>query len=540
MTKRLVSVLLAVCLFFVMTPAVFAASVQASSITASGVIGQVTYPSLEAAFEAASEGDVVMLLDYDSSLTERVTVPEGVIFCIQDDKTLRLRENGQLIIDGKLLIQGSLSVNGTGLLDVRAGNAVNSGVLQFMTRDNMAGHILFEPGGRAVSNDNVSAFFTCARPSENGKTWDNVTYANSWVYDEGPILTGLSVSSGLFTPSFASDVYDYKITVENATESIWLIPSALPGYEITVGGKEVVSGSRSDDIKLNTGLNVIDIRVMKPDASQSMVYRLSVTRKEYAPVEFNVTVESVSHGKIEASVEKAKEGDQVMLTAKPDSGYMLSGIVAVSNGKTVDIVTTGENTFGFRMPKGSVTIDAEFVKKPVRFDDVQKGQWFYDMVIEAADAGWISGTGKGKFEPLANMRRGDFCIMMARIDNANLDSYHVSRFKDVPEGSYYMKAISYCADKGYVAGVGNGKFNPNATITREQMAKIISNAKGIKPDMNPSKKFNDDAKISDWARGYIYGCLNAKILVGDNAGNVNPLQPARRAEAAAMLVRAFG
>lgn len=540
MYKRLISILLAVCLLATAAPMAFAAEERIVHIMASGVIGQVTYPSLESALGAAVSGDTVTLLDYDSSLTEPVTVPKGVVLKIQSDKILRLREEGRITVQGRVDIEGGLSVGGTGLLDVQAGTAICRGTFHAATRDNVRGVVYLDEGGRALSDDNIYPFLSCARASDGGKTWSNMTFANSWVHDEGAVLTGLTLSTGTLSPVFSPDVTVYDTTVENGTSRIWLIPSCLSGHSITVNNKAVQSGSRTDYIDLAVGTNVINIRVMNGNGSQAVRYELRVTRKEYVPLNFKVNVEAMSHGKVVASPDRAEEGDQVTLTAVPDAGYKLQGIVAVSNGKSVDLVSTGNGTFGFIMPRGDVTVDAEFAKAPIRFDDVKPGQWFYDHVNHAADNGWISGIGNGLFAPNDSMRRGDFCIMMARIDGANLDGYHASRFSDVPDGSYYMKAIAYCADRGYVSGVGKGRFAPNETITREQMAKIIASAKGIKPDAHPVKKFNDDAEISDWARDYIYGCLNARILVGDNAGNVNPGQPAKRAEAAAMLVRAFG
>lgn len=547
MTKRVISLVLALCMMCLMVPSAFALDDEGRivHIMANGSIGTTTYTSLKAACEAAAPGDVVNVVDYDSSLIEPVEVPEDVTLCIPSDRILRLREAGLLTIKGTLLVNGSLSVNGTGRVDGTNGTVIVNGNVQLMYKDNFRGIMTLRPDSHVFSNENLNGILENAviTGSDTSHVFESVTYANGWEYAVLPQLGGLSVSSGILSPGFRKAIQSYTLTVEYETESVWVLPSAESDVVIRVNGTVVTSGTKSSDIPLNVGANTIYVDAAAKDGSIVTRYEILATRKAYVapePEKYAIAIETVANGKITASHETAEEGTQVTLTAVPNSGYEVAGVAAVSGGKTVDVVSLGDNKFAFRMPDGDVSVSGTFTKKPLSFTDVRRGQWFYEAVMNAAELGWVSGVGNGMFKPNDNMRRGDFCIMMARIDGANLDSYHVSRFKDVPDGSYYMKAIAYCADKGYVSGVGHGNFAPDSTITREQMAKIIANAKKLVPVSAPLKLFNDDAKISTWAYDSIYACLNARILVGDNAGNVNPRQPARRAEAAAMLVRAFG
>lgn len=46
-------------------------------------------------------------------------------------------------------------------------------------------------------------------------------------------------------------------------------------------------------------------------------------------------------------------------------------------------------------------------------------------------------------------------------------------FADVAANAWYADAVNWAAEKGYVSGVGDGKFAPDASITREQMALIL-------------------------------------------------------------------
>ena len=47
-------------------------------------------------------------------------------------------------------------------------------------------------------------------------------------------------------------------------------------------------------------------------------------------------------------------------------------------------------------------------------------------------------------------------------------------FSDVAGDAWYAGAVSAMADMGFLSGYGDGTFRPDATITQEQMAVILS------------------------------------------------------------------
>ena len=168
-----------------------------------------------------------------------------------------------------------------------------------------------------------------------------------------------------------------------------------------------------------------------------------------------------------------------------------------------------------------------------QFSDVKEGAWYYDYVTEAAAAGIINGKGNGIFDPEGNITRGDFALMTVRMLGVDVSGYTTAPFSDVKASDYYMKAIAYCAEKGIIGGTGDGKFEPEKNILREEAAKIIAIALNL--DGTTTEKFKDDAKISNWAKGYVYACKEAGIFGGDN-GNFLPGNPITRAETAKVMV----
>ena len=171
------------------------------------------------------------------------------------------------------------------------------------------------------------------------------------------------------------------------------------------------------------------------------------------------------------------------------------------------------------------------------FNDVTPDWWYYDEVMTAANKGWINGMRPGYFEPNGTMTRGQFATIIARILNYNPDNYPNTAFPDVPSDIYYSEAVAFCKENNIIDGDDKGNFNGEDPITREQMAKILCQALQLKVTV-PEDKFDDDAKIAEWAKGYVYACQEAGIMEGDN-GSFRPTDNATRAEGAAVLVRAF-
>lgn len=171
------------------------------------------------------------------------------------------------------------------------------------------------------------------------------------------------------------------------------------------------------------------------------------------------------------------------------------------------------------------------------FFDVTTDDWFYEEVMQAAENGWVNGQSAGYFGPDGTLKRGDFALMIARILGYDEASYSKTAFPDVASDKYYSAAVAFCKENNIIDGDDKGNFNGEDAITREQMAKILCQALQLKVTI-PEKTYDDDAKIADWAKDYVYACQEAGVMEGDN-GSFRPKDNATRAEAATVLVRAF-
>ena len=212
---------------------------------------------------------------------------------------------------------------------------------------------------------------------------------------------------------------------------------------------------------------------------------------------------------------------------------MISGKTSLNYNEPVKLKVTSEDRHRVWEYTVVVTTDNQF-------SDVNTDDWFYKEVMQAANNGWVNGQGDGIFNPNGDMKRGDFALIVARIMGYNENEFADTVFPDVANDDYYCAAIAFCKQKGLIDGDDKGYFNPEDSITREQMAKIICNARGLTQVSDPVKVYSDDAKIANWAKGYVYACQAEGIMAGEEAVNMfYPKDNASRAEAAAVLVRAF-
>jgi len=156
----------------------------------------------------------------------------------------------------------------------------------------------------------------------------------------------------------------------------------------------------------------------------------------------------------------------------------------------------------------------------------------------------MAGTGSNTFTPNAAVTRAMFARMLANLSKADLSIYTGSRFSDVPLGQWYTQAIEWAADKGVTAGTGNGKFSPNANITREQMAVMLNNYIKYMQILLPAGEtvtaFNDAAQISPWAADAVTAIQSCGLINGKPGNVYDPKNTATRAEAATVFAPFIG
>lgn len=173
----------------------------------------------------------------------------------------------------------------------------------------------------------------------------------------------------------------------------------------------------------------------------------------------------------------------------------------------------------------------------LKFDDVTENDWFYSGVKFVNEKGWMSGVGSNTFAPTQPLTRGMVVSIMHRI--AGSPECGQSDFEDVNADNWYSKGVAWASETGIVSGVGEGKFAPDADVTREQIAVILYNfAKMFGVDVSIGDSMNgfiDASEISTWAKDAVSWAVGAKLISGKDNGMVDPQGKATRAEIATIL-----
>lgn len=110
------------------------------------------------------------------------------------------------------------------------------------------------------------------------------------------------------------------------------------------------------------------------------------------------------------------------------------------------------------------------------FPDVKESKWHYDYIRTASSLGIIAGFEDGKFHPDANITREQMAAMIYRAfkDTVPFTS-ETKAFNDVSKTSFAYEAVTKLSAKGIVLGYGKS-FKPNDHATRGQAIAIIDRA----------------------------------------------------------------
>ena len=177
-----------------------------------------------------------------------------------------------------------------------------------------------------------------------------------------------------------------------------------------------------------------------------------------------------------------------------------------------------------------------------QFTDVAEDAWYHDYVYDLVYRGVVNGMTATTYEPEGKLTRAQFVKLLAcsLADAETLKTYEGQHpFKD-SEGHWAEAYIAWAKDKGIVEGVSATEFDPEAPITREQMATIFGRyalKQGIElpKDAAPAGSFPDADKISEYAREFVELMRIAGILNGYEDGTFRPQGNATRAEAAKLF-----
>ncbi len=191
-------------------------------------------------------------------------------------------------------------------------------------------------------------------------------------------------------------------------------------------------------------------------------------------------------------------------------------------------------------PTRAVDTSLLSLPKEEAFTDIADYAWASEQIAELFEKNIVNSKGEGIFKPGEAVTRGDFAMFLIRALGLTSDS--TDNFDDVASGAEYAKELACGKALGILQGVGDNKFDPEGTITRQDLMTIC--ARGLKyanklgdEDVTAIDKFSDKDSVAEYALSSVAAMVKTGIVVGSDNNMLNPLGNASRAETAVIVSR---
>lgn len=181
------------------------------------------------------------------------------------------------------------------------------------------------------------------------------------------------------------------------------------------------------------------------------------------------------------------------------------------------------------------------------FKDIAN-HWAKDDIELMVSKDVIKGINANEFAPNAAVTRAQFAAMLVRAIGLETATTNSLGFNDVKGTDWFYAEVAAAFNAGIIKGLDADTFAPNANITREQMAAMITRAmeyagKGLDVTEEEAKQqlsiFNDASQIASWANVDVAKALQAGIIKGRTAHTFVAKANATRAESAVMIKRMY-
>lgn len=154
---------------------------------------------------------------------------------------------------------------------------------------------------------------------------------------------------------------------------------------------------------------------------------------------------------------------------------------------------------------------------------------------------YLIGYSDGTVRPNGRITRAEVATIFFRLltDDARQRNWSSeNNFSDVSADKWYNNAVSTLCHMGVLGGYSDGTFRPNAPITRAEFAKIavsFSQANG-----SAVYSYFTDVKTTDWFAPYVTTAKDSGLIEGYSDGSFKPENRITRAEACAIVNRVLG
>ncbi len=195
----------------------------------------------------------------------------------------------------------------------------------------------------------------------------------------------------------------------------------------------------------------------------------------------------------------------------------------------------------------TLTVGAE-EKTEMPFSDVKSGNWFYDAVYSVWSLDIMGGVSENTFSPSTPMTRAQLVTVLCRLAGGTYGGPVPAPFKDVKDGKWYSFPVAWASQWDIVGGYEDGTFKPDRSITRSEMATVLSRfAERTVYDWEEFETvdgtldvFPDAEDVQTWAERPLSWAVSNGLIGGTEKNGrayLDPQGSATRAQVAAIISR---
>ena len=184
---------------------------------------------------------------------------------------------------------------------------------------------------------------------------------------------------------------------------------------------------------------------------------------------------------------------------------------------------------------------AEGISQPAHvkpFADLDDSHWAYEAVTALFESGIVNGVGNGLFDPEASVTRAEFVKMLVE-GFALTDASAVCDFNDVPEGYWGFVYIASASKLGITNGIDGESFGSSLSVSRQDMAvmsyRTLQIASIALEKASDAPAFSDEGEIDEYAVEAVTSMAEGGIINGMGDGSFAPNDTATRAQAAQII-----
>lgn len=173
------------------------------------------------------------------------------------------------------------------------------------------------------------------------------------------------------------------------------------------------------------------------------------------------------------------------------------------------------------------------------FSDIENITWANEHIETLYKKGIVNGAGDGRFYPDRLVSREEFLKMLIEALEIGISDGLITEFEDCKSNEWYYPYVQIASSNKITNGIDRKNFGIGLSITREDMAVLISKSLAIKGVVGEKTDyaFKDENLISKYAADAVNMMHSLGLVNGFEDGTFGPKQGTTRAQAAVIIGR---